>query len=326
MACDSVVVVQTERGVVEIHSPGPMGPSSLPVGGDAGSLLQKQSAADGDAAWVDTLDILSLTPDLAPAVGLQQGQMAWNVDDGTLDVGLNGGAIVLQVGQELMYRVQNNTGSTIPDGTLCMYAGTIGNSGKLRVKPWDGSASGRTIMGIATAPILNGGLGYVTWFGSVRGIQTNGANYGETWADGQAIWAKPDGGLTNQIPDAPAVKARIGVVISAHASAGTLFVRVRHGSSLGDDELVQLGTPTAGQALVWQSPAERFEPVGVVQHEAQFTGDGSTIAFDVGVDWLPLYVFVSGIKTRAFTAAGSTVTFDTAPALDAEIDIVCVAK
>lgn len=325
MSCDSVVVVQVDRQTVEVHSPGPMG-SGLPPGGVAGDLVVKQSGTDGDAEWASALDQLNLTPDLDPNVTLQQGQMAWNTDDGTADLGLNGGAAILQIGQESMYRVQNNTGSTIPNGTLCMYAGTIGNSGKIRVKPWDGSGEGRLILGLATIDIPNGGLGYVTWFGSVRGIQTDGANYGETWADGDLIWADPAGGLTNVKPTAPAVKARIGAVVSAHSNNGTLFVRVRHGSSLGDDELVELGTPSDGDAPVWNSTTERFEMRGVVQSEAQFTGDGAEDTFDAGAGRVPLYVFVDGLKVRDFSVVGSSVVFNSAPTLNAEIDVICVSN
>ena len=96
-------------------------------------------------------------------------QVAWNSEDGTLDIGLNGDAAsVLQVGMEVLYRASNNTGSTIANGTLVMYQGTIGNSGRMRVKPWDGS-SPEYLMGIATQDIPNDTSGYVTHFGRVRG-------------------------------------------------------------------------------------------------------------------------------------------------------------
>ena len=152
------------------------------------------------------------------------GELAWDSTNETLSLMLKSGT-VLQVGEETLFHVVNNTGVTITDGTPVMYAGTDGNSGKLKIKPWDGMDATK-FMGLATQDIPDGGTtGYVTYFGAVRGIRTNGGNYGETWADGDIVYTKVGStGLTKTAPTTGNY-CIVGAVISSHGSNGTLFVR-----------------------------------------------------------------------------------------------------
>lgn len=155
------------------------------------------------------------------------GQMAWNIDENTVDLGLNGAT--LQIGQEQLVRVRNNTGSTIVNGTAVMATGTLGASGRVTVAPANINGSTyKYMLGVVTESITAGADGFCTVFGKVRGIQTNGANYGETWVDGDVIYVKDnDGGaLTKVVPVGTQVKLPIAIVIKSHGTNGTLFVRV----------------------------------------------------------------------------------------------------
>lgn len=196
---------------------------------------------------------------LNPGVTAEAGELVWNPVEETLDLGLMQGAM-LQIGQEMVFHVENHTGTDIPDGTPCQFAGTSGNSGKLRVAPWDGTQASFTFMGLATTEIPDSGdTGYVTAFGKVRGIQTDGGNYGETWEDGDVIYAGGSGGLTNVVPEAPGPNVVVAAVISAHPKNGTLFVRPQIGSSLALDELVQLSALASRDVLQYNATTERFE-------------------------------------------------------------------
>lgn len=159
----------------------------------------------------------------APSIG----QMAWNIDENTVDLGVNGAT--LQIGQEQLVRVRNNTGSTIVNGTAVMTTGTLGASGRVTVAPANINGSTyKYMLGVVTESITAGADGFCTVFGKVRGIQTNGANYGEIWVDGDVIYVKDsDGGaLTKVVPTGTQVKLPIAIVIHSHATNGTLFVRV----------------------------------------------------------------------------------------------------
>jgi hypothetical protein len=186
------------------------------------------------------------------------GEVAWNSNEGTLDVGLNGGSVTLQVGQEVHYRVTNQSGSTIQDGTLVVYSGTTGNNGRLLIEPYDGTQASKYIIGLTTETISNGADGYVTHFGKVRGIQTNGVNYSEIWNDADELYPSPLG-LTNVLPEAPAAKQVIAIVINAHPTNGEVVVNVQGHTSLEDDELVHLDTLTNGDILQYDSTDGRFE-------------------------------------------------------------------
>jgi hypothetical protein len=187
-----------------------------------------------------------------------QGDLSWNTIEGTLDLGLNGGDVILQIGQEVHYRVTNQSGVSIPNGSLVAFAGTTGNSGKLLVELYDGTQPSKFVVGLATETIDNGSNGYVTHFGKVRGIQTNGVNYGETWVDGDELY--PDAsGLTNILPEAPNPKQPVAVVVNSHGSNGELFVRVQGHTSLEDDEKVQLTSLTNNDILQYDASQARFE-------------------------------------------------------------------
>ena len=158
-----------------------------------------------------------------------QGQVSWNADEETLDV-VNNGA-TLQLGQEIHVHVRNATGVTITDGTPLMASGTIGASGRITVTPMVGSvpANAKYLVGIATETLANGDDGKVTAFGKVRGVNTTGTPYGETWADGDVIWIDPvtTGGLTNVEPTSAILMAQSVAFVIHSATNGILQVRAQ---------------------------------------------------------------------------------------------------
>lgn len=165
--------------------------------------------------------------DLNPTVTLNQGDLSWNIDEGTLNLGLANGS-ALQVGQENIRLVMNATGVTITNGTVVMFDGTIGASGRVKVKPFTATpGSHHLVYGIATQDILSGTDGIITIDGKVRGINTTGSTVSETWLDGDVLYVKPNdaGKLTKVEPIGLDIKMPIATVIHSH-TAGVLEVRV----------------------------------------------------------------------------------------------------
>jgi len=151
------------------------------------------------------------TNTIAPTVA---GQMAWNQADRTLDLCLNG--VTLQIGQEEVTPVRNGTAITIPNRTVVMVTGSIGNSGILVVAPWD-LVDAKYILGITTEDILAGEDGFTTREGRVRHTDTS------MWSQGDVLYATVDGGLTN-IEPITGVKVPLAFVVISHIN-GTLYVR-----------------------------------------------------------------------------------------------------
>jgi hypothetical protein len=159
-----------------------------------------------------------------PGTLVNPGEVVWNVDEETLDLQLDG--FVVHTGQHLIYHAQNSTGATIAKGAPVMFAGTNGGSGKLLIKPWDGTGPATLFMGIAGEEFVDGHQGSVVAFGKVRDIQTDGDNYGQTWTAESIIYAGTTAGtLTNVKPSAPNPIVEVMAVIRAHATAGIVFVR-----------------------------------------------------------------------------------------------------
>lgn len=167
---------------------------------------------------IDKLTFDTINVDADPI----EGELTWDINEKTLSLGLNGGDVVLQIGQEMHYRVRNNTGSTITNGTVVRFSGSVGNSGILLVAPFtaNGSLDSHALMGVATENILNGEDGLVTHFGKVRGINTS------AFSDGDILYASPTvaGGLTNVKPEPPNNVISVAAVVTS-GNNGTLFVR-----------------------------------------------------------------------------------------------------
>ena len=153
-----------------------------------------------------------------------QGTATWNNTEYTYDLVLNPN-ITLQVGQEELVYCKNNTASLIPNGKPVMAVGTNGNSGNILVDLHDGTkANARRIIGIATEDLAANGYGFVTRNGKVRGINTTGSLYGETWVNGNILYVKATGALTKVEPADTSLKMPVAFVIHAHTN-GTLYVR-----------------------------------------------------------------------------------------------------
>jgi hypothetical protein len=150
------------------------------------------------------------------------GEMAWNSEDMTVDVGLSGG-VVLQLGQETLMKVKAD--EALAPGQLIMATGADGNSGRIRAAKANGtgSVSAIFVIGIATQAIAAEAFGFVTTFGVLRGINTTGAAVSETWANGDVLYPHPTipGALTKgtHVLDLP-----IAIVLFA-GNNGSIFVR-----------------------------------------------------------------------------------------------------
>jgi hypothetical protein len=190
-----------------------------------------------------------------------------------VDIQLN--SFTLHVGEHLVYHAKNQTGSTIAKGVPVMFAGTDGNSGKLLLQPWNGTGPSVYFMGITAEEFLDDEEGFVVAFGKVRGIQTNGGNYGQTWVNGDVIYAgTTTGSLTKTQPVAPNPHIIVAAVVSAHPSNGTLFVRPTLGSNIKDDEGVTITGLASGQILVANAAGTVFENKSV-SGDATLTNTGA---------------------------------------------------
>ncbi len=207
------------------------------VGGDYG--LTEVPYVAFDTAFVD---------------GVQEGRIQWNIEDGTLEFGLPGGTVNLQVGQEMVLRCRNTTGAQIDNGSVVEIIGASGNKPLIALA----DASDLTkvsVIGMATEDIGHNSNGYVTTSGLVREVNTNGM------AIGEPVWLSPitPGTYTQTLPTAPDFKFAVGVVIAAHTSQGVLFVGGTPFFPMMLSSDVLLAAPAHDEYLAFHSGNGRFE-------------------------------------------------------------------
>jgi hypothetical protein len=214
----------------------------------ANTLIVKRSAVEGKTP---------LTTDL------QLGELAINTYDGKLFLKRNDGVtdFIVEVGGNTGFDVKNQTGTTIPKGTLVKFAGTLGASGKLLVAPFlaNGTDPSDYVVGIVQNDIIDGGDGFAIDHGKLFNINTS------AWAEGTILYASPTvlGGLTDTIPTAPNNKITVAAVINSSTTAGVLEVRITLGSRLGNDELVELSGLADNDILAFNNTNNRFENTAV---------------------------------------------------------------
>jgi len=191
--------------------------------------------------------------------------MRWNDSDGTLDLGLKGGNVTLQVGQESVLRVVNKTATNVnlleANYQAVRVTGAQGQRLKvdLALATTDG-LSAETI-GLVTETINNNQEGFITTSGLVRGINTTGSLQGETWADGDILYLSPTtaGRATKVKPTAPNHLIILGYVIHAHINQGSIFVKVDNGYELDELHNVKITTPANNNVLAYTSATDIWE-------------------------------------------------------------------
>jgi hypothetical protein len=184
---------------------------------DAGVAANKAESYQPNSATIDYLDFRRLPPHAEA-----ERRLCWNDDDATLNIGMEYG-VSQQVGMETFARVENNTGVTIPNGTVVGFVG-VGAGGALSVGPYiaDGSQPSLYILGVMTHDLPDTGTqGYCTSWGYVRGLDTSAFSVGDL------LYPSPTvaGAFTNVKPTAPDNVIPIAACLVSDASNGIVFVR-----------------------------------------------------------------------------------------------------
>ncbi len=188
-------------------------------------------------------------------------RLVWNDTDGTLNLGLKGGNVTLQVGQEQVVRAVNKTGTNLLESEYKAArirrvdeGGSQGQRLAIVLAQADNDANSVDTLGLVTENIDVNQEGFITNSGLVRGINTTGALQGETWVDGDVLYLSPTtaGGITTTKPQAPQHTVIIGYVVYAHSNNGTIFVKVDNGYEIDELHNVKIttGSLTPGQLLV----------------------------------------------------------------------------
>ena len=193
------------------------------------------------------------------------GRLKWNDQDGTLDLGLKGGNVTLQIGQEQVLRVVNKTGATLNEADFravrirdVSEGGSQGNRLAVKLAQADSDADSATTIGIVTETIGDNQEGFITTSGNVSNIDTTGTkSFGgaETWNAGDILYLDPinAGYLTNVKPQAPNHTIIVGWVVNAHQNQGKIFVKVDNGYEIDELHNVKITTVADKDVLIYNN-------------------------------------------------------------------------
>jgi len=199
------------------------------------------------------------------------GKLKWNDTDGTLDLGLKGGNVTLQLGQELVKRVVNKTGANLLESEFKVVrvrsvaeGGAQGQRLAVKLAQANNDFNSAETLGVVTENIANNQEGFVTLIGQVKGINTTGAmSYGglETWVDGDMLFLSPfyPGYMTNVKPVAPNHMVVIGYVEYAHAFNGKIDINIQNGYELDELHNVLITAATTGDILTYNDSIQVWE-------------------------------------------------------------------
>jgi hypothetical protein len=207
-----------------------------------------ESGASPD--FVDTLtDKLSFDTAAAATAGV--GEMAWDDGNGTAGIGLKGGNVTLQVGQELVARVYNDSGAALSDGQIVYISGAQGNRIAVKLAKADSETTSAGTLGMVTEAIASGAEGFITLMGTVNKLNTNGLTAGSLLY----LSAATAGAYTATPPTAPNHRVTIGYVERVDNIVGSVYVKVDNGYELDELHNVLITSAASGNTLIYDAVA-----------------------------------------------------------------------
>lgn len=285
---------------------------------DLASVLSVGNSADGAITDLDYLDF-----DTAAAHTVAEGELAWNNALGTLNLGLKGGSLKLQIGTQEFARVVNKTVPNVDllasNYQVCIVAGATGQRLSVKLAKADSDANSAGTLGIVAENINKNQEGFICTTGTIEGINTSGSLQGETWADGDLLYLSGTtaGAITNVKPTAPIHEVRVGYVEYAHASKGKIYVKIDNGYELNELHNVDIdpGTIFNKDILVYESATQLWkntkQPV-----EIQLAASDETTALTTGTAKMtfrmPHAMTLKSVRASLTTAqtSGSIFTVD----------------
>jgi hypothetical protein len=176
-----------------------------------------------------------------------EGQMAWASKSGTIELGLAGGNVAVELGLQTMLprRVRNSTGSTMPKGTAVYLNGVSGNTPLISRAIATGDSTSAFTIAMTAENIANNGTGWVTSFGAIQGLDLSSFTSGDTlYLSGATA-----GYYTNVPTKAPVHYVRVGTVTKATAD-GELIVNIINGYELDELHNVVIASLASGQIIM----------------------------------------------------------------------------
>jgi hypothetical protein len=184
-----------------------------------GKLIQNSVVTVGDTGAVSGVLSEQFTPTTAPSYS--EGLVWYDSTEKALAFYNDSSLQAVHVNQDLIFKVINNTGSTIPNGSPVYVTST--SSGQtypnVALAKADVAATS-SVIGLTNGAIANGAIGYVTSQGTIDNVNTS------TFTVGQVLYLSPysAGQLMNTIPPT-GITVQVGVATFINSSTGHIYVK-----------------------------------------------------------------------------------------------------
>jgi hypothetical protein len=151
---------------------------------------------------------------------------------------------------KLTTTARNQTGSTIPKGSVVYFSGASGNLPTLALAQANNETNSTRTIGITAVAINNNANGEVVVFGLAESLNTT------TFAAGSSLWLSPTipGGLTTVKPIAPDHAVFVGFCTRSHPTDGTIEVKIQNGFELEELHNVLITSVLDNQVLKYDAP------------------------------------------------------------------------
>ena len=277
-----------------------------------GKLIQNSIVTVSDAGAVSGVINETFTPVTAPAYA--EGRVFYDTDAKTLCYYNDNNQMTVNIGQENIVRVRNQTGADLTNGTVVYISGATGNTPTV-AKAIATSFATADIIGVLTTDIANNGFGYATTTGLVNGIDTS------AFTEGDAVFlsATTAGTFTATEPSRPNYSIQVGVILRANPSVGTLLVAIQVVSTenihiIGTLAVNQGGTGqtsyTDGQLLIGNTTGNTLTKSTLTAGTAIGITNG---AGSISIDNTGVTSAVAGTGISVSGATGAVTVTNTAP-------------
>jgi hypothetical protein len=176
------------------------------------------------------------------------GTLSWDTTYLTPKVVTGTGATTLQIGQEEVILIHNNTGSTLTDGQVVYVTGSTGELPSVSLADASSETTSAATLGVITETIANGANGFATVSGIVHGLNTLAYN------EGDLLWLSETAGqFTNVKPISPAHLVLIGYVIKKAGGNGSILVKIQNTQELEECSDVLFTSLANNDILAYES-------------------------------------------------------------------------
>jgi hypothetical protein len=290
-------------------------------GGGSQDLASVLLIGNSANAGIIDLDYLDFNTAAAHSVGV--GELAWNNTDGTLDLGLQGG-LKNKLGQQLVVKARNTSGSLIAKGSVVKVVGVAGGFTGINLAQADSVANSETAFGIVAENIADSSNGFVTINGIIHGLNTN------SFTEGDILYLSPTvaGEITNVKPASPNYIVIIGYCAKKSATDGHILLHIENDTRqaveiqlAASDETTALTTGTA--KVTFRMPhAMTLTSVRASLTTAQASGSIFTVDINQGgSSVLGTKLTIDNTEKTSVTAATPATITTSALTDDAEITI-----